>query len=312
MPAISQLLRDVGWLFVVIATFAVPFTLDTFGRLTYMTSLTVWLVPILYLWPLFRSLTAAGRGRRRRALRTSVFALLTFGALLDFLVGHITFHFSNCDVYVYCIAGPGGNVPIEELLFYALGPAAMVLVYACADELWLERYNPPDELLNVKLIEFSPAWIAVGAVAIGILIVIWRVNGAFPTYLAFLSLLGLLPTIFLYRTVRQFMNWPAFAVTSLYVLVTSIVWEVTLALPRGWWAFTPSAMVGIYINAWSVVLSPFPIEEIGVWLAAPFFAVLVYEFAKAFFHHPLSTRAALFGSVGSEDRVERGDVPSPM
>jgi hypothetical protein len=126
MPAIRQILRDVGWLFVVIATFAVPFILDTYGRLTYLTSLTLWLVPILYLWPLFRSLTAKGRGRRRRALRTSVLTLLTFGALLDILVGHLTFRFSSCDVYTYCIPGPSGMVPIEELLFYACGPAGLI------------------------------------------------------------------------------------------------------------------------------------------------------------------------------------------
>lgn len=101
---------------------------------------------------------------------------------------------------------------------------------------------------------------------------------------------------YLYRTVRHFMNWPAFAVTVLYVIATSIVWEVTLALSRGWWGFQPDAMVGVYVQAWDSAMSRFPIEEIGVWLAAPFFTLLTYEFAKAFFHHPGSSRTALFGS----------------
>jgi hypothetical protein len=95
MVPITQILDDVGWLFVVIVTFAVPFILDAYGRLTYLTSQTFWLVPILYLWPLFRSIMATGRGRRRRALRAAVLTQLSFGGLLDFLVGHITFQFSS-------------------------------------------------------------------------------------------------------------------------------------------------------------------------------------------------------------------------
>ena len=54
-------------------------------------------------------------------------------------------------------------------------------------------------------------------------------------------------------------------------------------------------MVGVYVHAWDAATSRFPIEEIGVWLAAPFFTLLTYEFAKAFFHHPRSSRTALFG-----------------
>lgn len=303
MLAIKQLLADVGWLFVIVVTLAVPLVLDAFGQLSYFTSLAFWLVPILYLWPLFRSITAAGRGRRRRALRTTVITLVTFGALLDFLVGHLTFRFLDCKNYVACIPGPGGMIPIEELLFYALGPAAMVLVYACADELWLTRYNPHDELSDVRLIDISRGWMVIAAVGSGVLVLIWRVNGLFPTYLAFLMSLGLLPTICLYRSVRHFMNWPAFAVTVLCVLVVSIVWEVTFALPRGWWGFDSSAMIGLYVDAWSTPLSRFPVEEIGVWLAAPFFSLLTYEFAKAFFHHPRSSTAALFGSSGNSHRA---------
>jgi hypothetical protein len=103
-------------------------------------------------------------------------------------------------------------VPIEELLFYALAQPPWSWCNACADELWLRRYNPPDELLNVKLVELSPGWMVVGAGSGGVLIAIWRANGA-----------------------------------------------------------------------------------------APFFALLTYEFAKAFFHHPLPTRAALFGAAEAEN-----------
>jgi hypothetical protein len=38
---------NLGWLVVLVVTFAVPLTLDAFARLNYFTSLTVWLIPIL-------------------------------------------------------------------------------------------------------------------------------------------------------------------------------------------------------------------------------------------------------------------------
>jgi len=309
MAALKQIVEDVGWIFVMLATLATVFVLDAGGRLTYLTSLAFWLVPILYLWPLFWSITAAGRGRRRRALSVSVATLFTFGALLDFLVGHLTFRFEDCSRYVYCLRGPGGLVPLEELLFYGFAPVAIVLVYACADELWLVRYNPRDELLRVKLVDVSRGWLMVAAVVAAVIALIWAATGRFPTYLAFLAGLGLAPTIVLYRTVRNFMNWPAFAVTVLFVLVTSIVWEVTLALPRGWWGFEPAAMVGVFVQAWSTSRSPFPVEEMGVWLASPFFSLLTYEFAKAFFHHPRPTREALFGAVDGHARPAAIDAP---
>jgi hypothetical protein len=295
---LRQLWLDVGWLIVLIVTFAVPLTLDAYGYLTYFSSLLLWLIPILYLWPVFHTITAGGRGRRRRALRTSVAVLVVFGAALDFLVGHLTFRFADCGprgLYVACIPGPGGLVPIEELLFYAFAPVAMVLVYACADERWLRLYNPPDNLVNIRLVQVSPVWLAVAASLVASWLLIWFVRDSFPTYFAFLSGIGLVPTLFLYRAGRRLINWPAFVVTMLYVLVTSIVWEVTLAIPRGWWAFEPSAMIGVFVPAWSAGGRVFPIEEVGIWTAAPFMTLLVYESAKAFFHHPLPTREALFG-----------------
>ena len=35
--------------------------------------------------------------------------------------------------------------------------------------------------------------------------------------------------MFLYRTIGNLTNWPAFAVTTLWVILTSVIWEVTLA-----------------------------------------------------------------------------------
>jgi hypothetical protein len=292
---------NLGWLVVLVVTFAIPLTLDAFGRLTYFTSLTIWGLPILYLWPVFLAITAEGTGRRRRALWWTIGLIVGLGIVLDFLLGHLTLRFPGCEApagagpYLVCLPGLGARVPIEELLFYAMGPVAIVLAYACADERWLSRYNPKDDLLDARLIQVSRPLVVVAALAGATALVLWRVNGTFPTYFAFLTAGALVPAIFLYRCIGGLTNWPAFAVTTLYVIVTSVIWEVTLAIPREWWGYNPSGMVGLTIAAWSRGDAMFPIEAAFVWLATPFACVLTYEFAKALTHHPRPAREALFG-----------------
>ena len=293
---------DLGWLIMLVVTIAVPLGLDAAGRLTYFTSLSLWGIPILYLWPVFTLITAAGRGRRRRALRWTAGTIVVLGIVLDFVFGHLTLRFPGCSEppgigpYLWCLPAVRGSVPIEELLFYAMGPVAMVLVYACADERWLSRYNPPDDLLDLKLIQLSPRLVMVAIGAALTALVVWRVTGHFPTYFAFLAAGAVLPAMILYRAIGNLTNWPAFAVTVLYVLVTSLIWEVTLAIPRQWWNYEPSGMIGLTIAAWSRGDAIFPVEAAAVWLFAPFSSVLIYEFAKALMHHPRATRVALFGS----------------
>jgi hypothetical protein len=300
---------NLGWLVMLVLTVAVPLGLDAVGRLTYFTSLAFWGIPILYLWPVFNTLTAEGTGRRRRAVRYAAGTIVVLGIVLDFLFGFLTLRFPGCSEpagsspYLWCLPAVHGSVPIEELLFYALGPVAMVLVYACCDERWLSAYNPADDLLDLKLIQPSPrlAIVAVGAAVTAL--VLWRVNGTLPAYFMFISAGAVLPAMFLYRAIGHLINWPAFAVTTLYVIVTSLIWEVTLAIPRRWWGYEPSGMMGLTIAAWSRGEAIFPVEAAAVWLFAPFSSVLTYEFAKALTHHPRSTKTALFGSVATHART---------
>ena len=293
---------DLGWLVVLVLTVAVALGLDAVGRLTYFTSLVLWGIPILYLWPVFNMLTAEGTGRRRRALRLAAGTIVVLGIVLDFVLGFMTLRFPGCSEpagaspYLLCLPAVHGRIPVEEVLFYMMGPVAMVLAYACADEHWLSKYNPRDELLDLKLIQLSPRLVIVAAAAAVTALVLWRVNGTFPTYFVFLSAGAVLPAMFLYRSIGKLTNWPAFAVTTLYVILTSLIWEVTLAIPRQWWGYEPSGMIGLTIAAWSRGDAIFPVEAAVVWIFAPFSSILTYEFAKALTHHPGTTRAALFGS----------------
>ena len=300
---------NLGWLVMLVVTVGIPLGLDAIGQLTYFSSLALWGIPILYLWPVFRSITAEGTERRRQALRWSAGTIVGLGIVLDFLLGYLTLRFPGCSAppgtgpYLWCLPAVGGRIPVEELLFYAMGPVAMVLVYACADELWLSRYNPPDDLLDLKLIQPSRNLIIAAAGAAVAALVLWTVNGTFPTYFVFLAGGALLPSIFFYRAIGNLTNWPAFAVTTLYVIVTSLIWEVTLAIPRQWWGYEPSGMIGLTIAAWSRGEAIFPVEAAVVWLFAPFSSILIYEFAKALTHHPRATAVALFGSAASRART---------
>ena len=106
---------------------------------------------------------------------------------------------------------------------------------------------------------------------------------------------AVLPAMFLYRSIGGLTNWPHLRSRLSTCILTSVIWEATLAIPRLWWEYEPSGMVGATIAAWSRGDSIFPVEAAVVWLFAPFSSILTYEFAKAFTHHPRSTREALFG-----------------
>ena len=54
----------------------------------------------------------------------------------------------------------------------------------------------------------------------------------------------------------------------------------SLRLRRSW-GYKPSAMLGIWVTAWTQDLAwPFPLEAAIVWVASPFAIVLTYEFVK--------------------------------
>jgi hypothetical protein len=106
-------------------------------------------------------------------------------------------------------------------------------------------------------------------------------EGLIPGYFTFLVALAFVPAVFLFSKTRQWVNWRAFGVTALYLLVTSMAWEATLAVPRHWWGYKPSTMLGIWVAAWTLDPAwPFPLEAVLVWFACPFSIVLTYELVK--------------------------------
>jgi hypothetical protein len=60
------------------------------------------------------------------------------------------------------------------------------------------------------------------------------------------------------------------------IVLISLLWEVTLAVPYGWWNFRDDQMIGVRITAWARL----PIEEIVLWVAVTYATVIVYEILK--------------------------------
>jgi len=78
-----------------------------------------------------------------------------------------------------------------------------------------------------------------------------------------------------YRVTKLFVNWRAFIFSMLATVLISIIWEVTLALPRGYWDYQHGAMLGIFIGVWHDL----PIEAITVWIFCTL-VIMFYEYVK--------------------------------
>ena len=113
----------------------------------------------------------------------------------------------------------------------------------------------------------------------------------FPGYFLFLVVGALGPSAALLPAAMRVINWRALSLTLLTILLTSLLWEVTLALPYGWWGFQPNAMIGVRISAWSCL----PIEEIFVWIGVTYATEIVYEIVRRWKASGKNIRYALVG-----------------
>ena len=85
-----------------------------------------------------------------------------------------------------------------------------------------------------------------------------------------------IPSVGFFSTARPFINWRAFSLTLFMILLISLFWEATLAVPYGWWGYQPGEMVGLFIGAWAGL----PIEAVLVWISVTYATTIVYEVLK--------------------------------
>jgi hypothetical protein len=324
MPA-KRTLDRIGpfdWLIGILLSWLVPLNLLLQMKVDYMVSLLLWLIPIICILPRFLMTTHPGSRRRKAVWITAVYVLL-LGAVLDVIFGRWILAF-DCrpDQYIGRIFG----VPIEEFLFYFLGGLAIALTYFWADEYWLAEYNVRRHRPLIpapgKILAFSLPALGVGIVlAIAGVILKKLLHGPgfwIPIYFTFLIALAFVPAMVLYRATKGLINWRAFSLTCVYILLTSLLWEVTLGVPNFWWRYQPNGMLGRNVGAWSFgavvdchgVAHPaiFPIEALIVWLAVSFSVILFYEAAKAYFYDERPPRKRLVGPAPWEEGGQEGDA----
>jgi hypothetical protein len=226
------------------------------------------------------------------------------GTILDLLFGAKILKFDEKDEYLLPIPAMGGGwVPIEEILFYVLGGLAIILVYFWADEHWLEHYTVRHRRALVpargRLVLLSGPTVLFGSLFWGVgfaMASFYAGRWTIPLYYTFIVLVAILPAVALFRNVKEFVNWRAFSFTGLWVLLTSCLWEVTLALKLRWWGYQNSALIGVEIKDWGTPFSVYPLEALLVWLVVTFSCVLTYEAVKAYQYDPRpGMRTRFFG-----------------
>jgi len=251
--------------------------------LGYTWSLLLFLVPIAGLAFWFAS--RPDLRFPRAAFWRTIAVLAPLGFALDLLFGNAFFVFPNeAATFGLRVPARGGGIPLEEFIFYLTGFILVLLSYIWCDEYWMAAYNVPDYGAATqgmpRIVRFHPASLVLGAFLIGGAVIYRRFfsgqEGGFPWYFIYLATASFVPSIGFFKTARDFINWRAFGFSFFLILLLSLLWEVTLALPYGWWDYRPEAMMGAPIGAWSNL----PLEAPAVWIAVTFTTVIVYEVIK--------------------------------
>lgn len=271
--------------------------------LGYTVSLLLFLVPVAIIsrWHL-----STGNDFDRRAFLWSAVVMAGIGAALDVLFGYAFFEFPNAGATLglrlpawswSAMAFVPDYLPVEEFAFYILGAIFMACTYLWAGENWVSAYGRTDYHEAARahpcLIQLSPTAVGVWLVIVAGGLAYRALNGGgVPGYFVFVMVGGALPTVVLIRTVKEFVNWHAMAFAFFSLILVSIIWEASLAVPYQWWNYRHGEMLGIFIHGWGDL----PIEAVMVWTIGVWDAVLIYECFRIVFRMDRKISHRLFGT----------------
>jgi hypothetical protein len=239
----------------------------------------------------------------KRAFGWTIAILVPLGCLLDVVFAQWFFEYPNTRATLGILAPAFGPwVPVEEYVFYATGFLAILLLYIWLGEFWLAAYNVldyPGEARKIsRLLQFHPTSLILAGILIG---AAWfykkhfalpQDQTGFPGYFTVLVVGGLLPAVFFFPVAKRLINWRALSLTLFFMVLVSLLWEATLAVPYNWWNFQHGQMIGVFIGAWSSL----PIEEVFVWIAATYSTAIVFEVVKVVLASGRPVRDALLGA----------------
>jgi len=266
----------------------------------YTWSLLLFIIPIVVITGWF--LRIEELGIPQRAFWRAIGILVPIGCLLDVIFAQWFFLYPNPQATLGILAPALGHwVPVEEYVFYLTGFVLILLLYVWLSEYWLAAYTLGDYRGEAqagvlpKLLKFHPMSLVVGLVLVTAAVIYKKwfsdVREGWPGYFIVLVVGGLVPSMGLYPVTRRFINWRALSLTMFFILLVSMIWEATLALPYGWWNYQHRAMVGLFIGAWSDL----PIEAVMVWLAVTYGTVILFEAVKIWQASERSAKSIFLG-----------------
>jgi hypothetical protein len=267
----------------------------------YTFSLLLFIIPSAVIAGWF--LPSEGLHVPRHAFYWTLGILVPLGFLLDFVFAQWFFDFPNRGATLGIQAPALGRaVPVEEYVFYLTGFLTILLLYVWLGEFWLAAYNVVDYRGAAKhvrrLLQFHPTSLILAAALIGAAwfykkhLALAVDQAGFPGYFTFLVSGALLPAMTFFPVARRFINWRALSLTLFFMLLVSLLWEVTLAVPYNWWNFQHRQMTGIFIGAWFYL----PIEEVFVWIAVTYATAILFEVIKVWLASERSVREVMLGA----------------
>jgi hypothetical protein len=251
----------------------------------YTWSLLLFIVPIVVVGGWF--LPSEGLHIPQRAFLQTLGILVPLGFLLDFVFARCFFCYPNLGATLHILAPAlGHRVPVEEYVFYLTGFLVVLLLYIWLGEFWLAAYNVPDYPAEARrmnrLLQFHPTSLILAVALVAAAFVYKKyfalpfARAGFPGYFTLLVVGGLTPSMTWFPVAKRFINWRAFSLTFFFILLVSLMWEATLAVPYNWWNYQHRQMMGLFIGAWAGL----PIEAVCVWIAVTYATVIVFEVMK--------------------------------
>ena len=262
---------------------ALAVTSDNPTPLGYTISLVLFLAPLAALGAWF--FQRFDLAFQRKAFWRTIAVLAPLGFGLDLLFGNAFFTFPNARATLGIgVPSVGGPIPIEEFAFYLTGFMIVLLSYIWADEYWVSAYNIADYraeargLPRIASFHFPSVLLGGALIAAAFIYKKWFSPSpeGFPWYFTYLTVASTIPSAGFFRAAMPFINWRAFSFTFFLLLLISLLWEVTLAIPYRWWGYRPETMLGLFIGAWTGL----PVEAVCVWFAVTYTTVITYEVIK--------------------------------
>ncbi len=261
----------------------------------YTMSLGFWIIPsiAMALWFLRRKDVEVPD---KKAFYTVLVILPAIGCVLDILFATSFFTFVNLEATLgLMIPVVGGEVPVEEFVFYIMGFVVILQAYVWVKVAWLDsrgRHPTPEKgmlQLHWPSLLFCLALVAAGFV--------YKWYGphdhreGIPGYFTFLVLAAFTPVVLMFPSVKALVSWRAFSLVMFVTVGVSQIWEASLGVPYQWWGYQPEQMLGIFIPGWTNL----PLEASLLWLVVTWATVTWYEAFRVIYAHEGGWREAVMG-----------------